>query len=78
MKWLRRVLNMHEEMNPISLDANGWPASEPSSDLDRDNLRAYFAGEHPRRWDRIRMDHLWMQRELERLGLNPEDARYLL
>lgn len=30
------------------------------------------------RWWGMQRDFKWLQREMERMGLNPEDARYLL
>lgn len=33
---------------------------------------------NPFRWRRLLRDYRWAQKEMKRMGLNPEDARWLL
>jgi len=45
---------------------------------DRDTLRAYLAKRNPHRWKRLQKDVAWASKELQRLGMNPEDVRWFL
>ena len=45
---------------------------------DMDAVKALIRQRNPIRWRCLRKDFAWMQKEMKRLGLNPEDARYLL
>lgn len=44
----------------------------------RQQLVEWFSAHHSRRWNRLKKDHAWLRREMEKMGLNPEDARFLL
>lgn len=33
---------------------------------------------NPVRWRQVQSDYKWVQKQMKRLGLNPEDARYIL
>lgn len=41
-------------------------------------MRRYVQLKNPVRWRRMQRDFRWMQRKMKKLGLNPEDARWLL
>lgn len=43
-----------------------------------ENLKLLIRNRNPVRWWRIRNDYKWLQREMLRLGMSPEDARFLL
>jgi hypothetical protein len=63
-------------------DLDGWldAASKrnPPAARDRNTLRNYLKAKNRRRW-RILQRHLrWAEREMLKLGLNPEDTRWIL
>lgn len=41
-------------------------------------IRAMLRSLNRRRWDRLQKDFQWVQREMIKTGLNPDDARFLL
>lgn len=43
-----------------------------------EEVRTLLRKKDPVRWWRIKRDHRWMQKQMLKLGLNPEDARFLL
>ena len=43
-----------------------------------DDIRALIRHRNPIRWRQVQKDYRWVQKEMKRLGLNPEDARYIL
>lgn len=53
------------------------PMSKPPRPTTLDSLRGHMRSKNPVRWHRLRRDFAWMQREMRKLGLNPEDARWL-
>lgn len=44
----------------------------------RQQLHGYLFHKNPVRMRRLRSDFKWMQKELTKMGRNPEDARWLL
>jgi hypothetical protein len=61
---------------------DGWlkAASQrkPPAKRDRATLRNYLHARSPWRWRRLQRDLRWAERQLLRLGMNPEDARWIL
>ncbi len=51
--------------------------SKPFNPRTRNELRAWMQALNFVRWRRLEKDFAWMQREMKKLGLNPEDARWL-
>lgn len=43
-----------------------------------DDIRALIRHRNPIRWRNLQKDYRWVQKEMKKLGLNPEDARYIL
>lgn len=41
-------------------------------------VRKLIKHRNPLRWMQLQRDFKWVQKEMKRLGLNPEDARYIL
>ncbi len=44
----------------------------------RVRLRLFFEGKNRRRWRRLQRDFSWLRKEMEKAGLNPEDARFVI
>lgn len=44
----------------------------------RRELRAFFFQKHRWRMRRMQRDFNWLGKKMKKMGLNPEDARYLL
>lgn len=68
---------------PTDQDRAGWFAAadeKPSRPViaSAQQLRGYLVHKNPIRMRRLRSDFKWMQKELEKMGRNPEDARWLL
>jgi hypothetical protein len=62
-------------------DQIGWDdlPEEPFYDaLSRQKIREHMQIRNKWRWRRLVRDYGWLQREMKRIGLNPEDARFLL
>lgn len=63
-------------------DIDGWmdAASKrnPPRKLDRKTLQSYLKAKNLRRWNRLQRDLRWAEEELGALGLNPEDARWMI
>jgi hypothetical protein len=41
-------------------------------------IRAFLKSRNRRRWNRLESDFKWLQDEMKKIGLNPDDARFLL
>jgi hypothetical protein len=41
-------------------------------------MQAAVARRNPRRWRRMQRDLKWLEKRMKKMGLNPEDARWLL
>ena len=63
-------------------DKAGWldAASKrtPPRRVDRDSLRQYLNAKSPWRWRQLQRNLRWAEKELGKLGLLPEDARWIL
>ena len=44
----------------------------------RVQLRNHLQAMSPRRWRRLQKEYGWVRDEMKKMGLNPEDARFLL
>lgn len=60
-------------------DVSGWmkAAEKPIGPVTQDDLRRHMRRVNFVRWRRLQKDFRWMMREMKKLGLNPEDARWL-
>jgi hypothetical protein len=65
-------------------DVDGWfeaarqREEKPPYKKDRDTLRAYLEHRNRARWRRLEKDVAWAGQEIQKLGMNPEDVRWLL
>lgn len=63
-------------------DLEGWEsASEAGFHIKprtREEVRAALRRRNPVRWAQCRSDLRWAERQMKKLGLNPEDARFML
>jgi hypothetical protein len=64
-------------------DRAGWfsaatEADKPPALNTREQLITHLRHKNPVRVHRLRKDFKWMQKEMKKLGRNPEDARWLL
>ena len=50
----------------------------PPRRIDRDSLRSYLQARNPWRWRSLQRQIRWAENEMLKLGLNPEDARWML
>lgn len=58
--------------------ASWFKATEkPPKEYTIERLREHMRMKNPVRWRRLRKDFAWMMREMKKLGMNPEDARWL-
>ena len=57
-------------------DVYGAAYDRPPSNLATLRKRIYSLS--PVRWKRMQRDFRWMQKQMKKMGLNPEDARWLL
>lgn len=51
---------------------------EPPARRDKETLRNHLKNKNPRRWAALQYHLRWAEREMLKLGLNPEDVRWLL
>lgn len=42
------------------------------------DVRALIRNRNPVRWNQMQRDFRWVQKQMKKAGLNPEDARYIL
>ena len=59
----------------------GWEdvPDEPFYDAaTRKHLQDHIASKNKWRWRRLQRDYRWVEKEMKKLGLNPEEARFLL
>lgn len=63
-------------------DKDGWldAASKrtPPRQVDRTSLRNYLHARNPWRWRQLQKHLRWAEDEMLKLGLNPEDTRWIL
>jgi len=43
-----------------------------------EQLREHFKAKNPHRWRRMNSDKRWAEKQLRKLGMNPDDWRWLL
>jgi hypothetical protein len=70
-----------EEESRVDKDNLSWddlPVEPYYSAKTRVDLRIFFRTLNRRRWTRLERDYRWLRKEMEKMGLNPEDARFLL
>lgn len=67
---------------PTQDELDGWMQAaeqrEPPRFTEITQFRTYLHAKSPRRWRRIQKDYDWMQAQLIKLGVNPEDVRWIL
>lgn len=68
---------------PTPEDRESWllardQQQEPPRPQDRETLRAYMAKKSPLRWRRFESDFKHLGKIYAKLGMNPEDVRWLL
>lgn len=54
--------------------ANTYPVRERK----RKDIQTTIRESNPIRWARLQRDYRWVQRRMKKMGLNPEDARWIL
>jgi len=63
-------------------DLDGWldAASKrnPPRARDRRTLREYLQARNRRKWFRLQRSLRWAEKELSKLGMNPEDVRWII
>lgn len=60
------------------LEFDDLPSEPYYSDRTRQQIRDYMNEKYKWRWRRLQRDYRWLERVMKKIGLNPEDARYLL
>lgn len=60
------------------LDWDDIPDAPYYPERSRRMLREMFEKKHPWRMARMSRDLNWLENQMKKMGLNPEDARYLL
>lgn len=59
-------------------DAQDERMSAPPPPKKIEDIQALIRNRNPVKWHQVRKDFRWVQKEMKRLGLNPEDARFIL
>lgn len=77
--------SLPNEPRPLTdQDLAGWDASlDVRAEMQLkprtvEGVRALIRHKNPIRWKQFQNNHKWVQKEMKKMGLNPEDARYLL
>jgi hypothetical protein len=65
-------------MSNMELGWDDLPDEPYYADATRKKLAEHIEKQNRRRWRRLQNDYKWLQSEMLKLGLNPEDARFLL
>ncbi len=60
------------------MDWDDLPDEPYYNERTRDKIRDFFQARNRWRWNRLQRDYAWLRKEMKKVGLNPEDARYLL
>lgn len=66
---------------PTSEELDSWfddGKQVPPSNHTRESIRSAIKSRNPVRFNRMMRDFRWMQKQMKKMGLNPEDARWLL
>lgn len=59
-------------------DAQDARMSSPMRPKTMEDVQRLIRNRNPIRWRQVRRDFRWVQKEMKKLGLNPEDARFIL
>lgn len=73
MNLLKRV--EHTDLGRWFQAAIATPPAPPSG---VEAIRSAVRQKNPVRWARLQREFRWMQRRMKKMGLNPEDARWIL
>jgi len=66
------------EADRLSWYDAGTSRSRGPADRTVQDVQALIRNRNPVRWRQFKSHYRWVQKEMKKLGLNPEDARYLL
>jgi hypothetical protein len=69
--------------NLTEADRIGWADAQDSRESSMkprtiEDVKALVRNRNPIRWRQLQGDFRWLQKEMKKMGLNPEDARYIL
>lgn len=71
-----------QRKRPPSEEVEDWIAiasrREPPRSRDRETLRNYLKAKNPRRWALLQRQLRWAENQMLKLGMNPEDTRWIL
>lgn len=61
-------------------DRLAWETAldQPRPEKTVESIRRLMRNRNPVRWHQVQRDFKWLQRQMKKAGLNPEDARYIL
>jgi len=81
-EWKKASKESNERRDLTEEDRLGWYDAGTSrkgpADRTIQDVRALVRNRNPVRWRQLQKNFKWVQKEMRKLGLNPEDARYLL
>ena len=82
-EWKKASKESNERRDLTEEDRLSWydaGTSRPKGPADRtiQDVRALVRNRNPVRWRQLQKNFKWVQKEMRKMGLNPEDARYLL
>lgn len=63
---------------PTDEEVSAWFRSAESNMRVAMTVRRELQSRNKVRWNRLQGDFAWMKKELKKMGLNPEDARWYL
>jgi len=72
----KRQANEHDILAWV--DATEQREGQPPPRLTTEQWAAYLKAKNPARWYRMRKDFKWAQRMLLKIGVDPEEVRWLL
>lgn len=86
---LDSMLDYEKKKDPVvprdltSEDRAGWANAQdarlkPPKVSTVNDVRRLIRNRNPVRWHQMQRDFKWVQKEMKRIGLNPEDARFML
>jgi hypothetical protein len=69
--------------NLTEADRIGWADAQDSRESSMkprttQDVRALVRNRNPIKWAQLQGNYRWLQKEMKKMGLNPEDARYIL
>lgn len=76
-----RSKRQSEPRNLTDKDYDAWEAAfsqRPPEVRTVEQARKAIQHMNPVKWRQLQGDYKWLQRKMKKLGLNPEDARFLL